>query len=174
MYMMKNKLKITYWSVGIWLHCRTERLGLSLQSTWINQFSSRKKRKSAGAEGFDTETPFLLLKRWTKTCIGGRIDTEKDCYGARHKNIVLFSHILLPGDSNLKIFKVLTSDRECKKDLSSWRQPGELPPIIITAIFKLIISTDFIAQRYLGIARSTETRSVRQTGLKLSKYLHIC
>merc|ERR1719412_2776927 len=30
-----------------------------------------------------------------------------------------------------------------------------------------------IRWRYLGVARPTETKSVRQTGLKLSKYLHI-
>lgn len=99
----KNKLKIRYWSVGIRLHCRTERLGLSLQSTWINQFSSRKKRKNARAEGSDTETPFLLLKRWTKTCMGGRLGTEKGYYWARHESIVPFCTFYYLGTATWKL-----------------------------------------------------------------------
>jgi len=65
-------------------------------------------------------------------------------------------------------------------------QPGEHPPISICfglgfrythkeprCCFSYFFFV-FHRRRYLGIARPAETRSVRQTGLKLSKYLHIC
>jgi len=66
-------------------------------------------------------------------------------------------------------------------------QPGEHPPISICfglgfrythkeprCCFSYFFFFVFHRRRYLGIARPAETRSVRQTGLKLSKYLHIC
>jgi len=46
----------------------------------------------------------------------------------------------------------------------------------IISVLAHTIFPDFlyhIRWRYLGVARPTETKSVRQTGLKLSKYLHI-
>ena len=57
-----------------------------------------------------------------------------------------------------------------------WCQPGEHPPrgiVIFRSSNKLPYCDHLQWQRYLGVARPTETKSVRQTGLKLSKYLHI-
>jgi len=72
---------------------------------------------------------------------------------------------------------------ETLHESSSWCQPGEHPPTLHQDVrnnFSVLAHTQFsliyiyhIRWRYLGVARPTETKSVRQTGLKLSKYLHI-
>lgn len=123
MYDDKKKQKI-WWSLGIRLHYRTERLGLSLKSTWINQFSSRQKRKCARAEVSGLQDTFSLVETQDENLDkGGQFILRKTAKERTMRTLALNWHMI----ANRRHLCKNCSDEAGQSVLNGWCLHGASP-----------------------------------------------
>ena len=134
----------------------------------------RRARRERTRPGRDTEVPFSHWNAGRKTGLSGKRTLERweKGWGFCKRNM----ETLNPWGWGAQLLKFRASGRgpNCKSYCLHVASPvSVLPWSILSSRHQILCALMFFFRRYLGVARPAETWSVRQTGLKLSKYLHI-